>query len=146
MGTSEGIKHFKPRYSERLKKTYAYIPKGYAAHSAAAFAALKAQVLVCEGTLGFHRLYKIENGQKITTPTQDLMLGVLMITAYGGPHGDLIEPNDLEGTTGRLFFVRTLDERFDHQLVDWHDLRDAEYEIKSTSDALVPCGNSPSMG
>ena len=121
------------------------VPSGVAALSEPAFAALKAdEIQIVEGAvLGWHYTIHPETGK--TGPMQELW-SKLMITAYGGPHGDLIEPNDLEGTTGRLFFVRTLDERFDHQLVDWHDLRDAEYEIKSTSDALVPCGNSPSMG
>lgn len=120
------------------EETCVRVPSGVAALSEPAFSALKADEIQIESgaVLGWHYTIHPDTGK--TGPMQELW-SKLMITAYGGPHGDLIEPNDLEGTTGRLFFVRTPDERFDHKLVDWRELKAAGYEIKSTSDALESC-------
>jgi hypothetical protein len=54
--------------------------------------------------------------------------------------GDLISPDDLEGTGPSLFYM--VGGEYHGQVVNWRKLRDAGYEIKSTSDALEPCGVS----
>jgi hypothetical protein len=112
------------------------VPAGVAAFSEPAFSALTADRIIIEdgAALGWHFFYD-ENGE---TDFLQRWLSRRAIYLHDDKFGDLIEPDDLEGTGPSLFFMRGSE--FDHQVVHWHKLRDAGYEITSTSDALKPCG------
>lgn len=161
MGNTVGIRRFKP-YRRALhaaalitgggialattgEETCVRVPAGVAALSEPAFSALKAnEIQIVEGAiLGWH--YTIDPVTEQTGPLQELWTK-LFIAAYGRKHGDLVTKDDLENTTGRMFFIRTLDPELDRKLVDWRDLEAMGYKIESTSDALVACGDSPSKG
>ena len=114
MGTYQGMKDFEPNYSERLGKTYVYIPKGYAAHSAPAFAAMKADLLINEGTLAFHRLHR--DGEM--TNDQDLMLRIWLLSIPKEQR--LIKWTDIQHTTPSDFLY--LGEYFNGQVRNWRDL------------------------
>lgn len=119
MGTYQGMKDFEPNYSERLGKTYVYIPKGYAAMSAPAFAAMKADILINHGTLGFHRLFRDgPDGKPLMTETLDMMLRIWMITIHKDRR--LVSWEDLQNTSPSDFFY--LGEHFNGQVRNWRDL------------------------
>ena len=151
MGTVRGIRGFTATvaaagsivagggavYMRSGGETCVHILAGVAALSEPAYAALKADHMIIDGVIGWHYTYDPRTGQ---TTAMNRLYSKLMIVANRDKFGDLIEPNDLSDTTPSLFFVRG--GPFDHQVVHWQDLRDAGYEIKSTSEALLSCGDA----
>lgn len=130
MGTYQGMKEFEPLYCEELGMTYAYIPKGYAAMSAPAFAALKAQVLVLEGTLGFHRLYSPETGT--TNSNLDMMLRIWLMTIPKPQR--IIRWEDIQHTSPTDFYYRG--EHSDGDLHHWRELPEDVTMFSKAEDLL----------
>lgn len=152
MGTTDGIDRFKPHILAAAfvagggvlavvpEQTCSYITENVAAFSEPAFSALKGDRIVLEGMLGWHYFYDPETQE---TDFLQRWMSRRAIYLHDAKFGDLIEADDLEGTSPGMFFMRGPDDRFDGKVVHWHEVRDAGYDIRSTSDALLPC-NAPS--